>query len=1152
MCYKHGGNDYNFRARLEDLIEIEKRRAGKRFKQADAPMSFTHGSRLLNQGILIIRTLSWAWKWAELWVEIGSSWEPLLEEGQTEETMTKKQLRIVESTPESRCDDARRCRLASFGAALRNRSYDTEEGFDNESLARALRAILHTKSLVGPLENFEIDFYADWLGRAYRSKARVMGLGSGRIPVASDGFNVHVDDKTPKYILGGRPLPGLQALAKGQVFETSIQEPDDFLKPEMNEQGVIISVPKVVQSVKKKRVANESTEHVVVDQSGDAPIKKRRGRPPKKAVDTANTVSSLAGSQLSSERKAGVAALAPSAVKRRMEQPPKDRSFSSPPLTKKKRPSTTQVAPPSGVKPKGRPPKNSPKLDEPKDHVGRPAKRKREEPLHVDESPQGEESSKDKYFSGLRALMGLEGVTAPRKRGRGRPPRPKLLAVNIIVEGGAFYLEDHAESTSFAMPTLASDTKEKDARGSEAVKKLSSDVKATHAGSGGEQNRLDPPLGEERKTGRELSNLESAELDTGTSGKKGNQAQMNPESGQGENGQAALESDGSRNHQDSRVLKTGHSVDESNTGAKKGKDETEGREQEIESNNEGRGVFGPPSKKLQEIEDSIQNKTVLDKDAPPPEAIDAAKASIEEVRQGLGDSKPAAGSDSPAEKAAAQASILGGENGAPKKRTYNTKRKVMGLDAMEAERVIQDLATDTNMGSTRPSRRSSSISRLGNSEGQDSDKEADRAAKPKASRKPRRTTKQEETGAEEVKQGPSEPARRGRRAATQEGAYAEESEEEPSEGPPKRTGRAAAKKEDYAEESVEEPLEETPTRTRRTAPKEEEYAEKSEGSQKPSKSTRRVAAKKDHAEEAEVESSDEDSDAIEEAAKSSQRTSNKRRSSRRPAQVDHGPSVDYQYTKSKSKKRMKDEGATSSEGSYPIGWPRSKRQKDAERPSESEDSPPMSSAKLTRTKKPETDSESDPEDSLPLSFLVASTRNSLGPNNEDKSGEDKKADPPEDSLPLSVLVASTRDSLEPNDGDKSGEDQKADPENDPESDNNSERSKPDEKDKKDIFTAKSGGMFSFVSSLVAKASYMASSSGPGKPKEDDTTTNPVGKPEKVDEGNVEAPSEEVSETADTPVKAAGHQSAKQRGRLQGKREAARTIFSPGPKKKEDI
>ena len=134
FCYLHGGNEYNLRTTLEDLIEVEKGRSGKKFGKVDLPMKFNHASKLVNCSILVVRMLGWAWRWAELWVEHNSSWEPLLEPGQKEENMTKAQLKIIDSTPESRCEDARLCRLAAFGAALRNRDYDTEDGFDNESL----------------------------------------------------------------------------------------------------------------------------------------------------------------------------------------------------------------------------------------------------------------------------------------------------------------------------------------------------------------------------------------------------------------------------------------------------------------------------------------------------------------------------------------------------------------------------------------------------------------------------------------------------------------------------------------------------------------------------------------------------------------------------------------------------------------------------------------------------------------------------------------------------------------------------------------------------------------------------------------------------------------------------------------------------------
>ncbi|KAG7344241.1 PHD-finger domain containing protein [Nitzschia inconspicua] len=241
-CYAHGSNEHNLRARLEDLIEIEKIRIGKRFSRADYPMTFSVGSKLLNGAILVMRTLGWAWRWAEWWVEFGSSWEPLLEPGQKESNMTAEELRIVESTKESRRDDARRCRLAAFGAALRNRCFDTEEGFNTIALERSIRAILHTPSLVGPLEDFEIEFFVEWLGRAYRSKSRLLGFGDDKIPVVADSFCMHREDGSPKFELGNRPLPGNLFLPEGQIFEDSVKEPDDFLLPERSDEGELLNV----------------------------------------------------------------------------------------------------------------------------------------------------------------------------------------------------------------------------------------------------------------------------------------------------------------------------------------------------------------------------------------------------------------------------------------------------------------------------------------------------------------------------------------------------------------------------------------------------------------------------------------------------------------------------------------------------------------------------------------------------------------------------------------------------------------------------------------------------------------------------------------------------------------------------------------------
>jgi hypothetical protein len=223
-CFRHSGHDCAFRARLEDLIELERIRSGMRFETFNNAMSFAHVSRLYNKAIIVMKVLGWAWRWAEWWVEFGDNWEPLLEPGQKEEKMTKEELKIVDTTRESRCEAARKCRLAALGAALRNRDYDHENGDDRVALDRALRAMLHTPELVGPLQPFEIDFFAEWLSRVYRSKSRLLGYGDDKIPIRPSGSNLHADDKSPKYILGSRRLPGKQELPEGIFFETNFAE----------------------------------------------------------------------------------------------------------------------------------------------------------------------------------------------------------------------------------------------------------------------------------------------------------------------------------------------------------------------------------------------------------------------------------------------------------------------------------------------------------------------------------------------------------------------------------------------------------------------------------------------------------------------------------------------------------------------------------------------------------------------------------------------------------------------------------------------------------------------------------------------------------------------------------------------------------------
>jgi len=247
-CFNHVDCTYVFRARLEDLREIELNRSSTKLFKASAPMTWSHASNLLHSAINIMRTLGWAWRWAEWWVERGDNWEPLIEDGQVEAEMTEEELKIVHSDPKSRCKDARQCRLASFGAALRNRDYDKEDGDDQEPLERALTAILNTKSLVGPLKKKEIDFFVQWLALAYRSKSHTLGFGDDKTPVADDLFCVHQDGGTPKYELGSRPLPGKAEPVKG-VFEPPVEEPDDYLK-------IPLPISPAKKSKKKKKISD--------------------------------------------------------------------------------------------------------------------------------------------------------------------------------------------------------------------------------------------------------------------------------------------------------------------------------------------------------------------------------------------------------------------------------------------------------------------------------------------------------------------------------------------------------------------------------------------------------------------------------------------------------------------------------------------------------------------------------------------------------------------------------------------------------------------------------------------------------------------------------------------------------------------------------
>jgi len=304
-CYRHGGNEYNVRARLEDLLEIEKRRAGKAFARVDAPMTFSHASRLLHSAIGVLRVLGWAWRWAEMCVDYDSSWEPLLEPGEREEDMTKEQLKIVDSTRESRCEDARKCRLAAFGAALRNRDYDSEDDYDRKSFRRALRAILETKSLVGPLEEIEVEFFIRWLSLAYWSKSELLRFGENKIEVSEKCPTcVHVEDGSPKHVLGSRLLPGKRLIADSLKGE-AVSETDDFMRREIVTDEILAALRAARKpsegrrSPRKPRQIEKNVEEV--DEVVSRPKKKKkkgRGRPPKRSLEDA-------ASQSPSKKKRG-------------------------------------------------------------------------------------------------------------------------------------------------------------------------------------------------------------------------------------------------------------------------------------------------------------------------------------------------------------------------------------------------------------------------------------------------------------------------------------------------------------------------------------------------------------------------------------------------------------------------------------------------------------------------------------------------------------------------------------------------------------------------------------------------------------------------------------------------------------------------------
>lgn len=232
-CFTHSNGRFAFQAFLADLLVIETTRSPESSSFHD---KWVHASRVFHQAVRIMRTLGWSWRWAEWWVTFGDNW-----------THSEGGFEVAECTPESRYDDATKCRLAEVGAALRNRNYDTEDGFDKESLTQALTEVLSIRSLAGPLKENEIDFLVQKLVLAYESKSPALGFGKDGTEVAKDAFFVYQEDGSPKYVLGSRELPGKIASQHG-LSAPHVNEVDDFLKP---------STPPIIR--KRKLVEDSSS-----------------------------------------------------------------------------------------------------------------------------------------------------------------------------------------------------------------------------------------------------------------------------------------------------------------------------------------------------------------------------------------------------------------------------------------------------------------------------------------------------------------------------------------------------------------------------------------------------------------------------------------------------------------------------------------------------------------------------------------------------------------------------------------------------------------------------------------------------------------------------------------------------------------------------
>lgn len=108
-CFNHVRCQYVLRARLEDMMWAEKSRHKNEAFKPNAPIHWNHAATLLNFAIDVLRTVGWAWRWSEWWIRDGDNWEPF--ECDNKDDTSDEELKIVNSTPQSRAIDAKCCQL---------------------------------------------------------------------------------------------------------------------------------------------------------------------------------------------------------------------------------------------------------------------------------------------------------------------------------------------------------------------------------------------------------------------------------------------------------------------------------------------------------------------------------------------------------------------------------------------------------------------------------------------------------------------------------------------------------------------------------------------------------------------------------------------------------------------------------------------------------------------------------------------------------------------------------------------------------------------------------------------------------------------------------------------------------------------------------